>query len=181
MDREMKEQHLPYFALLDALHAEGCPACVSADHQATRFVEALLYEQVTDAQTRLGLRKSLGFCQPHATTLLRCGDALGPAIIYQDLLEYLDWEELRADGCRPTGEEACPVCRAAVQAAERCLLAHADDQQVLSSTEHSAGLCLHHLKRLVTLAEGRPGVESLLAWIPRPDVRPNGGGRLNRS
>lgn len=166
MDRKTKEKHLPYFGLLEALRAGGCPACVAADRLAARYVEALLYEQVTDPPTRLGLRQSLGFCGPHARLLLGCGDELGPAIIYQDLLEHLDWEGLRANSAREMKEEACPVCHSALQAAERCLLAlidYADDASVCSGFEHSPGLCLQHLLRLAALAGDRPGVEGLLA------------------
>ncbi|OGG55437.1 MAG: hypothetical protein A3F84_06060 [Candidatus Handelsmanbacteria bacterium RIFCSPLOWO2_12_FULL_64_10] len=164
MDRKPKERHLPYYHLLDALREEGCPACASAERQTARYIDGLLYERVTDVPTRLELRRSLGFCGPHAQLLLRSIDDLGPAIIYQDLLEHLDWEEVTSRGFR-NEEETCPACRYALRVAENHLLTlmeYADDSELLSCLERSQGLCLHHLLRLIVLAGDRPEVAQVL-------------------
>ena len=49
------------------------------------FVEALLYEGVTDPDRRQTLRQSKAYCYEHAWSLERTGASLGTAIITQDL------------------------------------------------------------------------------------------------
>ena len=124
----------------------------------------MMYERVTDVPTRLELRETLGFCGPHARLLLQPRDTLPPAIIYHDLLEHLDWEGVASGTFRRT-EEECPACRYALRVAEDHLLAlvaYAEDDQMLSCLEGSQGLCLHHLLRLVALAEDRPEIAQVL-------------------
>lgn len=164
MDRKPKERHLPYYHLLNALREEGCPVCASAERRTARYIDGLLYERVTDVPTRLELRETLGFCGPHAQLLLQAGDDLGPAIIYQDLLEHLDWEGLASGTFRKEDEE-CPACRYALHVAENHLLTlidYADDAELLSCLERSQGLCLHHLLRLVILAGDRAEIARVL-------------------
>jgi hypothetical protein len=51
------------------------------------FVEALLYEGVTDPDRRQTLRESKAYCYEHAWSLQRTGASLGTAIIAQDLYQ----------------------------------------------------------------------------------------------
>ena len=80
---------ITYFDVLDACAQPGCPICRIAQHVVHRYLDAILYEFVTDPGTRSNLKQSLGYCNGHAWMLpdLPGGYALGIALIYQDLLQ----------------------------------------------------------------------------------------------
>src|SRR3989441_3067414 len=66
----MSEKFIGYFRLLDACAQRGCPACRCVRESGRLHLDALIYEQVTDADTRRRLRASWGFCNMHAWRLL---------------------------------------------------------------------------------------------------------------
>src|SRR3989441_413774 len=86
----MSEKFIGYFRLLDACAQRGCPACRCVRESGRLHLDALIYEQVTDADTRRRLRASWGFCNMHAWMLLEIESSyLGAGIIYEDLLGLL--------------------------------------------------------------------------------------------
>ncbi len=80
-----------YFDLLEAFQQTGCPVCWLVQRDVERSLAHFFYESVNDPDIRARLRKSLGFCRTHAwlSVNARVGDALGIAIIYQDILTNL--------------------------------------------------------------------------------------------
>ncbi len=77
-----------YFDVIDACAKPGCPFCRLAEKVVNRYLDALMYENVNDPDTRETLHQSLGFCNEHAWRLPSTagGAALGIAIIYRDLI-----------------------------------------------------------------------------------------------
>src|SRR3989442_15899539 len=76
----MSEKFIGYFRLLDACAQRGCPACRCVRESGRLPLDALIYEQVTDADTRRRLRASWAFCNMHAWRLLEVENSyLGPA------------------------------------------------------------------------------------------------------
>lgn len=85
--RRVTEKFIGYFRLVDACDRDGCPVCRCLEEDGRRELESLLYEHVTDAETRRRLRESWGFCSWHTWMLLDTGTAAtGGAILYEDLL-----------------------------------------------------------------------------------------------
>ena len=186
----MSEKFIGYFRLLDACAQRGCPACRCVRESGRLHLDALIYEQVTDADTRRRLRASWGFCNMHAWMLLEIESSyLGAGIIYEDLLgllvrrvrrlgdrsravRFASW--LAALGWRrgrPTIAELyrrrdlCPVCANAAEAEDqylRTLVRFIDDPEVVLAYANSDGLCAPHVLRTIELEAGNPRVPQLL-------------------
>jgi len=159
-------RHVGFFALMEALAQPGCPACRAADRAGRRFIETLLYEQVTDGHIRARLRRSGGFCREHTAIALELGDALGSSLIYADLLA-----EAEKSG-RGGAPERCPACQAGAEAVTRALgtlLQHLSEEDVLAAYEQSDGLCLAHLGHATAREPSAAG--RTLAAIERERMR----------
>lgn len=180
----MTEKFIGDVRLLEACGQPGCPVCRCVVHDSRQHLDALLYEQVTDLQTRRRIRGSWGFCNWHTWMLLEIqGSRSGAAIIYEDLLGRLvervrrdaeaparprSW--LPASGRRGTRRvrlrERCLVCEAAGEAERRYLetmLAGSGDAELQLAYARSDGLCGPHVLRAIELAAGRPGTSWLAA------------------
>lgn len=75
------------YELFLALRRPGCPICRLTEGAVTRHLETTSYENVTDVETRAGLRATQGWCASHARQWLDQHDALGTALIYKDILD----------------------------------------------------------------------------------------------
>jgi hypothetical protein len=76
-----------YLRLVDACAAPGCPVCRCLEADSRRHLTALLYEHVTDVESRRRLRASWGLCNWHTWMLLDVQSmATGAAIVYADLV-----------------------------------------------------------------------------------------------
>lgn len=83
----MTTKFIGYFRLVDACDRAGCPVCTCLEDDSRRELDTLLYEHVTDGETRRRLRASWGFCSWHTWMLLDAETAAtGAAILYEDLL-----------------------------------------------------------------------------------------------
>src|SRR5438874_2101710 len=63
-----------------------CSVCRLTLESVDRLLHLLSLENVNDADTRQELRAAGGFCNRHSYMWSRLHDALGTAIIYEDLL-----------------------------------------------------------------------------------------------
>ena len=177
-DRFVGEVHL-----LEACGQPGCPVCRCVAQDSRQHLDGLLYELVTDPETRRRLRNSWGFCNWHTWMLLEIqGSRSGAAIIYEDLLGRLveqgsprrrDAGARAARGCRPLGPRAkvargrlrqtCPACEDAAAAERRYLeamLGSGDDADLQLAYARSDGLCGPHALRALASppgARGAPG------------------------
>ncbi len=138
-------------AFLEACRLEGCPLCRVQQAADLRYLERLFYESVNDYSLRQQLRASLGFCGAHARQALNDtqGQALGLAIIYEDLLrvilEQIDQKSTLAAPVKP-----CPACLNRAEITARViseLSANILTEQVQSVLAASQGLCLGHLRQ----------------------------------
>ena len=186
-----EEKFIGYLRLVEACAAPGCPVCWCVIRESRSRLGALLYEQVTDPDTRRALRASWGFCNWHTWMLLEIEHAkFGSAIIYEELvrlaLEQTERLGEAADG-RPrhgwlatllgwtghsTAEEryqrrpACPACVTAAETESRyleTLVRHIDDGDVLAAYTRSDGLCVPHLLAAVAASGHWPGARALVA------------------
>ncbi len=176
----MSDQDTLYYELMDALQAGGCPFCRLGRRAASRYIDTLNYEGVNDVGLRRSLRDALGLCHRHAWewTQLR-GSPLGVAIVYRNLVKDLaEVVESQAEGRsagwggrRPgvaglTPSGRCPACRAedeAVQRYGRTLLRWLDREDLAAAYAGAGGLCLPHLREILSLASGAQA-RVLLGW-----------------
>src|SRR5438128_2566461 len=83
----MPRKFIADYRLIDACREEGCPVCRCVEEDGRRQLDALMYEHVTDPDTRGALRRSLGFCNWHTWMLMDVPHAKsGAAIVYEDLV-----------------------------------------------------------------------------------------------
>jgi hypothetical protein len=86
----MSDKFIAFHRLLDACAGPGCPICACLVDGTRRYLEALLYEHVTDPASRARLRASWGFCSWHASMLRETSNpAFGTAILCEDLLRVI--------------------------------------------------------------------------------------------
>jgi hypothetical protein len=146
------EKHLNFFKLTEAFHKSGCPVCSRNEEFASSYIENLLYESVNDAVVRKILRESFGFCKDHAQILLRLGDSLGTAIIYNDLLNNFDEILDKTDYNKFYQRKTCPVCDLVKEHTANnidTMLNYYDDLEFQNEFILSDGLCARHLIELL--------------------------------
>jgi hypothetical protein len=186
----MSEKFIGYFRLLDACAQGGCPVCRCVRESGHLYLDALIYEHVTDPDTRRRLRASWGFCNMHTWMLLETENSyLGAGIIYEDLLgrlvhrvrrladrsrvgRFASW--LSTLGWRRRGptiaelyrrRQICPVCASAAAAEDqylRTLGRFISDPEVVLAYANSDGICAPHALQAIELEAGSPGLPQLL-------------------
>lgn len=172
-----------YFEMLEMLQAEVqpgrpgrsrhvCPVCRLTLQGVDRFMQLISLENVTDVDMRLQLRASGGFCNRHSYQWLKLNDALGTAIIYEDLLreaakriERGDFQPRRSGLFgRPAAPgnpfSPCPVCvhqeEIEIRVANDFAEGFADQPRFREAyaAPGAAGLCLSHFRRVVSRLDG---------------------------
>ena len=177
-----------YYELLERLEAEAtsprprhlCPVCDLTLIAVGRWLDLLSLENVNDIPTRQELRASGGFCPRHAYQWAAMHDALGTAIIYDDLLREVGKRIVRGEfgsarrgrlfglgGSEPENPFApCPVCLQQEEVEARLASEFADGYATQPrfkgayAAEPAAGLCLPHFRRVVARLE-TPTAEEL--------------------
>jgi hypothetical protein len=137
------------------------------------YLDALLYEQVTDPDTRRAIRASWGFCNWHTWMLLEIEHAIfGSALIYEELVQLAlsrterlgkRAERPRARGWLSTllggrrrsssvegyrGRAECSACATAADTERRylaTLVTLSDDGDLAAAYAQSDGLCVPHI------------------------------------
>ena len=185
-------RHTLYFNLHDALNEEGCPICRLRSQAMHHYLKHLLYESVNDLDVRESIRRSHGFCTEHAWQLQQKGDALGIAIIHQDVISNISRALSGTQQYRPhsllirwvrtllhrVGPEAarqltkelaprgeCPACQKRTeveQAYLETLLQHYTDPELLALLHTSDGLCWPHLQRALQLVRDETALRLLV-------------------
>jgi hypothetical protein len=169
--------------LSEACSQPGCPICRLVRRAVEHFVQHMLYENVNDIPLRAQLRQNLGMCHTHAWLLLEpdMGDALGTAIIYNDvftnILRHLPepinpspkmpqptflqrflrtlTERVKAARQALTPQGVCPACKQQDIYAHLSLAVLVKALQGESQADvlaKSDGLCLSHLDQAFSMA-----------------------------
>jgi hypothetical protein len=187
----MTEKFVGYFRLIEACAQPGCPVCRCLVAESRAYLGALLYEQVTDPETRRALRLSWGFCNRHTWMLPDVeSSAFGAAIFCEDLVtralrrtqRFRSDSRLGAAGRwlaalvgrrqRPSLAELhelrapCSACLDTARTQTRYLetLVHFIDDEVLRAAyAQSDGLCVPHMVLVVEQGSETARVETLVA------------------
>jgi hypothetical protein len=144
-----------------ACYKPGCPICAIIQHAGAQYIEGTFNESMLDPAVRQKLVDSLGFCYEHSwqSITMKLSDALGHAILYQDLLKDLmrrisDNETISgsqlANALDPMAD--CPACRIEEATLERIIdsvTAAFHNQDFITDFTHSSGICFPHLKRIL--------------------------------
>jgi hypothetical protein len=185
-----EEKFIGYFRLAEACRAPGCPVCRCVADESRGHLDALLYEQVTDPDTRRAIRASWGFCNWHTWMLLEIANSLfGAAIIYEDLVTLaLRRTERLGDRGRGQGRPSwlgvllgrqrrpnvlelyrrrgvCPACTSAADTERHyleTLVKFVDDGDLQAAYARSDGLCLPHLFAAVEANGASPEMRTLV-------------------
>jgi hypothetical protein len=180
----MSQQSFFYQELQEMLQQPGCPICHVGRKVARSQLDALLYDSVTDKDSRDKLAGSMGFCSAHSRDLLTFpGERLGATIIEWALLREAQrrlrgsapaagssWRQrLRGQAAASSSLAAgdpCPVCanQATLEARSlRELLEHlvGDLETPLRA---AGGLCWPHLE-LAMRSASDPGIHGVLVSL----------------
>ncbi len=165
------ERHLPYFAITEALEDSSfCFLCKLELDSLNKYFDTLFYEQINDVGVRKQLAHSKGFCSRHSRFILRYGESLGTAILYNQqcelfneflkscslfagrlpkMLTLSDWME----------HKHCPAC--AHQVKDRKLYSSVfldalrnSDSEMIGAFEKSAAICVPHFLYLMKQLSG---------------------------
>lgn len=120
----MSDKFIGYFRVVEACERSGCPVCRCLEEDSRRQLAALLYEHVTDPQTRHRLRESWGLCNWHTWMLPGVdSSATGASILYEALLQVCSdrVERLRDRGASPLVRLLCWLSGVAGKAPRRVL------------------------------------------------------------
>jgi hypothetical protein len=169
-----------------AMASQGCPLCRLATKAERTFIDSLNYERVLDLKTRDALKASRGLCDHHSRVWQHVqGSALGVAIVYRisilDLLRdtgpdraqlgpvFRRRRQAEAVADRLRAEALCPACIISEDTAERFggqLLEDIRDAEVQALLVVCGGLCLPHLRQVLTL-QGAERAHKLLMRTQR--------------
>jgi Family of unknown function (DUF6062) len=155
------------FELRLACHKPGCPICTLIQRAGARYIEGIFNESILDPGIRQKLADSQGFCYDHTwqSISLKLSDALGHAILYQDLVRntlQMIADTGGKDGIRIVNALSptltCPACRIEEVTLERvidALIPALRDQDFIAEFKQSNGFCLPHLKRILPDLDGK--------------------------
>jgi hypothetical protein len=153
------------FELKLACQKPGCPICALIQRAGTRYIEGIFTESLLDPIIRQNLVDSYGFCSEHAwqSIDLKLSDALGQAILYQDLVKDI-MDMLQENGENPgaqlastlTPVKTCPACSIEQVTLKRLIDSMTialRNQDFVDVYNQSGGLCIPHLKQLLPKLE----------------------------
>jgi len=159
--------------------------CRILQRDTQRILDSILYERVTNPPTQKTFRASRGLCSEHGWQLTQFSNALGTAILYEqvvhEVLTILEdntpggiGQGIRrmfspnpnitlADALEPTA--VCPVCVTLDDAESRyirMLSDHLGDEKLLTAYRPSEGLCLGHFRQLLCVTPTPEPLKNLL-------------------
>jgi len=148
-ERNDAERHVNWFALEKACEQHHCPVCTIVSDRATRFIDNMLFEHVSDRGFRATYRASGGFCSSHARNLESWRDGLAVAILGEDILSVVA-PELRHNRL-PRFKGVCPACTERDRIENEFLgyIAEQSEQVFIDFFCSSGGLCIPHFIRLL--------------------------------
>jgi hypothetical protein len=162
-----------YYELLEMMQAEAgvrarheCSVCRLTLAGVDRYLRLISLENVNDFETRQQLRQAGGFCNRHAYAWAKLYDALGTAIIYEDMLREAGRKIERGDfaprksggifGRRSGGPSGnpfgpCPACEYEDKVEERVISEFAEgfkqaEFRTAYAAPQTAGLCMLHFR-----------------------------------
>ena len=94
---QLPVEHLEDVRLSDVMAAPGCPICRVRRTAVSRFLDALLWESVTDVGFRQDWTRARGFCDRHTHALLaadraQSGSATGAAVLLASVIAVREEE-----------------------------------------------------------------------------------------
>jgi len=167
------QKHVNYFALEKACKEPGCPLCSIINERINRYIDGMLFENISDRTFRREYREAGGFCPEHAKKLLTYRDGLAVAILGQGTLtDYL--EDFSKKKIRKY-KRMCPVCeqRAKIEKDFLTFIAEAGDEKYAKKSRDSQvnaesarelqaffkksdGLCVPHYAQLIKIVKHVP-------------------------
>ncbi|MEM3404253.1 MAG: DUF6062 family protein [Nitrososphaeria archaeon] len=149
-----KSKDIFYVLLKDAILKEDCPICFLLNKGKERWIDNLLYEHVTDPNTREKIRND-GFCRRHLWDIFSYSnnhpglDGLGISIIMQDVLESQIGKLIRAENDDKFWGDKCILCKLIAESEENYLASLISwlEAELLEVYKASPSiLCLNHFR-----------------------------------
>ncbi len=150
----LKEKHLPFFAILDALDNNECPICFLIKKSIEGYFESLLYENITDISFRSKFRKQNGFCNFHSYKFFKYNDSLAVLLTYKDLLvqKINEYNKNLSIKTKKNKHKECLICELANDIEKRYIseiIDHLNDIEFKNNFINSEGLCIQHFELVI--------------------------------
>ncbi len=146
-DKSKHDKFSGYNELLAAFKLDGCAICQIVKSSSQKYIESLLFEKITEAQTIQKIRSSYGFCAAHSQLLIKTGDALGNSLIFKGVLLELLNNLYHSNLDKFSKRSGCLACAAAEKEVERTanIFYHFyKEDEFICEFQKSNGLCLNH-------------------------------------
>jgi hypothetical protein len=141
----------------DAFGYRGCPICRKLDQEEIDFMCRFQSQTLKEEAVRSDLISSQGYCNFHFHEMARLTSPRVNSVVSRDLIDR-EIEGIEK-GSFPSGQvRRCPVCRYVREREESFLREFADllgEDRVKAEYERSDGLCLVHLKKVLSFPRGR--------------------------
>lgn len=153
-----------------------CPICVFVTDAILHHVDLLFYENVNDGSTRDKIRRGEGFCRYHAQMVSNQADALGSAIILEDVLKNVLHDIERGEFTREASpnllsrlldgphndlnRSGCVICVAETDMENMAVdgLCEAISRaEVADLFGQSHGICVPHFRKVAERHQDQPG------------------------
>ncbi|MDR3021034.1 MAG: DUF6062 family protein [Treponema sp.] len=162
------EKHINFFELQKASEKPGCPLCTMINERTHKYIDSVLFEQVTNRGFRALFKAAGGFCAFHSRNLVSFRDGLAVAILSRDTLEDRIKSFERKSFWKPKGR--CPVCvqRDHIEQDYLDLLSRTngdspEERELRDFFLASDGLCAPHYHGMLFSPKG--GRRSPPAWL----------------
>ena len=162
------DKHINFFELQKAAEKPGCPLCRIVNDRASRYIDNMLFEHVSDRGFRALHRAAGGFCAFHSRNLVSFRDGLAVAILSHDILEDRIASFVKPRLWRPKGK--CPICveRDLIEEEYLSFLAasggdSAEERELRAAFTASEGLCAPHYAGILFNPKGKP--RTIPQWI----------------
>jgi hypothetical protein len=161
----------------------GCAICGLLKGSERRYIDATLYEHVTDVRWRAEVRAARGFCTLHAQHVLEVGrSSLGVSLVAADILKTLREALATTESRGPINRlrvalgaehalaaaiqphQPCPICTYLADLGAVYIAALLDDvagAEGRAAYNQSVGLCLPHF--LAAIRRGGAGLSTVIA------------------
>ena len=154
-----RRKFVGYDDLLKILGNADCPVCFMVRRSLRHYLSIELIEELTVPEFREPLQTSLGYCKGHSEYVGHASrnrlQAMGVAIVYEDLLRIVERRLENRTSSRPTGD--CPLCgiqKDVESYAVQLIADYASDMEFHQHYDNAQGVCIRHLHAISLLVQG---------------------------
>lgn len=150
-----RERDTVYFNLLEQIEDDNCPVCSLINKRIEEAMDSFLYENVTSLPIREEINRARGMCNYHSSMMLKMGNPLAHAIIYENLISIAIKDVDAGQFNKYITHEDCRYCRLAKDNEaiySKAFLDAFSQEEFREKYRKDGMLCMVHLHTIQQLA-----------------------------